>query len=633
MHHSIIATTKEHLEISSKRSRRRCAARNRKIEKRRTRPAIVADNIQKLEAAHAAVRDHTATPAQQTLVRKAERAAHFADCARNEQSPEDRIWGAGYRWHGGLVAGKYFQKARTYRGLKSWEHPLLLYFLRATPKASSGRFFAGRAKDRCHAQARKIHGADQPYFAFGQRCKDMFRIELDLSFKTVADFKSAIFNADLRFLPHVASWIFDDRLPGAVLRPHLFYILPDGHGVWSNAYQHRLLRAVIAGLTKTLLPLGADPGGLANPFHGKNPVSPHCDYAILQDTHMPTLSEYAEGLDVSMNPQQMARNLACEKLERLGFNPRESNTFFSWASKAAWLAAVELYKSGALVNDRMLFANKIAEAVMVAAQQLSDAPNATGRAALIKTIETCARWVAEKFDPAKLDKSGKDRGGAAHLMAQGDNATTRMRKGQVHAAEVRITETRLLITEAIMAVMMEGRNPEQSQAEISARSKRSMKTVKRHFFACFTAAVASLRLQATRSGIQVLVKGVPLLCPPLSILQMANHWSDLPKVWREPAFRIDWRDKRIRAARSIRQSNRRRPHLTSASVPGRNTLDLLSGIVKRFVPSARQSEDRESGCRASSSLSARDVAEGKDRLFRVGVMDAVNEGQKWAEGS
>jgi hypothetical protein len=37
---------------------------------------------------------------------------------------------------------------------------------------------------------------------------------------------------------------------------------------------------------------------------------------------MPTLSEYAEGLDVSMDPQQMARKLACRKLEAIGFNPR-----------------------------------------------------------------------------------------------------------------------------------------------------------------------------------------------------------------------------------------------------------------------------------------------------------------------
>jgi hypothetical protein len=323
VHHSLVALSRVHREISSIRSRRRVAARERAREKfRKVTPAVLEERAKALEAAHAACLNHTATQAQRDLVNKADQEAFFAARARMDQTAQDRIYCAGYEWAGGLVAGKYWQNKFTVRRLKSWEHPLLECFLRATPAASSGEFKAGPAKDKCHTQWRKIHGADQVYFSFGQRCKDMFRVELDLSWPSVAAFKSALFHADLPFLPHVAAWIFDDRLPGQVLRPHLYFLLPEDHAVWFDEYQKRLLREVIAGLTKSLLTLGADPGGLANPFHGKNPLSVHCDYEIIQDTHFPMLKEYAEGLDVSMDPRLMTRVLATSKLVSAGFDQR-----------------------------------------------------------------------------------------------------------------------------------------------------------------------------------------------------------------------------------------------------------------------------------------------------------------------
>jgi hypothetical protein len=281
-----------HREISSIRSRRRVTARERERDKRRnTSPAVLEDRAKSLESAYNAISNHTATQDQRDLVNKADEAAYFAARARMDQTAQDRIYVTGYEWPGGLVGGKYWQNKNTYRGLKSWRHPLLECFLRATPKASSGEFKAGPAKDKCYTQWRKIHGSDHAYFSFGQRCKDMFRIELDKAWPSVAAFKSALFHSDLPFLPHIAAWIFDDRLPGHVLNPHLYFVLPEGHAVWSDEYQQRLMRAVIAGLTKMLLTLGADPGGLANPWHGKNPLSVHCDYEIIQDDHFPMLSE------------------------------------------------------------------------------------------------------------------------------------------------------------------------------------------------------------------------------------------------------------------------------------------------------------------------------------------------------
>jgi hypothetical protein len=70
--------------------------------KRRDQIAIVSDGIEDSKRRTLPSAITTATAARQTLVRNSERAAHFVDCARNEQSAEDRIWGSGYQRHTGV---------------------------------------------------------------------------------------------------------------------------------------------------------------------------------------------------------------------------------------------------------------------------------------------------------------------------------------------------------------------------------------------------------------------------------------------------------------------------------------------------------------------------------------------------
>jgi hypothetical protein len=585
VHPSLTVSSRIHREISSIRSRRRVAARDRAREKRRTTPAaVLEERARELEAAYAAVGSYSVSQAQIDLVNQAADHEFFAARARSDQTSQDRIYGAGHEWPGGLVAGKYWQNAFTVRGLRTWQHPLLECFLRCTARASSGDYKAGPAKDRCYTQRRKIHGADEVYFHFGQRCRDMWRIELDKSWPSVAAFQSALFAAGLPFLPHVAAWVFDDRLPGQVLRPHLYFLLTEGNAVWQDEYQQRLLRGVVAGLTKALLPLGADPGGLANPFHGKNPLSVHCDYEIIQDTHFPMLSEYAEGLDVSMDPRLMTRVLACGKLVDAGFDPEESNTFFSWSAQACWTVSIEIYKSGsAKLGDRMAFAEQIAEVVVDASGQIADVGTPEAREALIKMIGTCATWTAERFDPRKLDRTGKDRGAAAHLMSPDDDAAARRGKGGSYAAGIRAAETDQRITRAMMAVRADGRDPHQAPHEIADKSGRSIRTVKRRWFPCFVSALASECLHALRVGKQLLVQGVPpspgSFIPTLQLLNTANQRSDIPNSWQDAASAVDWRDKRLRNPS---------PSPSSANT-GLRTYDfLVVGGVKRFAPPGRQ---------------------------------------------
>jgi hypothetical protein len=134
-----------------------------------------------------------------------------------------------------------------------------------------------------------------------------------------------------------------------------------------------------------------------------------------------------------------------------------------------------------------------------------------------------------------------------------------------------------------MAVMAKGRDPLQAQHEIADKSGRSIRTVKRRWFPCYVNALASECLHAVRVGKQLLVQGVPRLpgifIPTFSLFKTANRQSDIPKTWQDPASAIDWRHKRLRAARS----NSPNP------ATGLRTYDFLAaGGVKRFAPSGRQ---------------------------------------------
>lgn len=493
---------------------------------------------------------------------------------RYMQSSDDRINGNGYTWLGGIVTGDYWQDPFVATGLKSDEHWLLKRFPAAGARASSGDFRAGRHKYSCHPIWRKLVGLDEPYMFFGERCRDMWRVDIDRTFADVDDLRRWLrdlhASGALPFLPHVATWIRDDRRPGKVINPHLYFLLPEGSAVWNNTAHHRLLNQVIAALTEAL---GGDPGGLANPFHGKNPLSVHCDYEIVNDSDFPTLSEYASGLRLTHDTIRMARKLAREQMQSAGFDAAESNTYFSRVSAIANDAAKALYRAGFRIGDAAAFETSI-EAVTV--QSLADeisAPTASQREAVEKLARSCARWAAANFNPAKLDKPGRDVGAAAHLMNPDDDATTRRAKGGAYAAGRRAERNGAVITSTIRKALRAG-GAEPTFRQIADATGYALNTVKKHWISAYTRAVASL-------SVQMIVKGVnpplPPVRPPLKTLSMAVDERELPMAWRNPAINDRIRVNRLRRNRDLRRSGR--TILTNEPIQpsvGANIIDFLS---------------------------------------------------------
>jgi hypothetical protein len=177
-----------------------------------------------------------------------------------------------------------------------------------------------------------------------------------------------------------------------------------------------------------------------------------------------------------------------------------------------------------------------------------------------------------------MDKAGRDRGAAAHLIDETDDAKTKMRKGQTFGAGVKVAESRALIVKAIMAEVRAGREP--TIASIAAVVDRSYNTVKNHFFACYVTVIATLAVQDLVKGVNNLPAGAR---PSLPVLRTALRASQLPLAWSDPSLDDHFRQQALRAARHRRRRPDGPPSATALQVTGKNMLDFIgSGPVQVF---------------------------------------------------
>jgi hypothetical protein len=449
-----------------------------------------------------------ATPKQKALVRAHEDAIFFAQRRAEVQTGVQRVH-VGFTWPGGwVVEGKYWRDAFVEKNFRTWRHPFFQRVLATSGRAARGRLMSGPSKNGCVRQWSKLHGSDQLYSFFCTECRDMFRLDCEKEFVDEAQMRSwlahRVEETGAPCMPHMAIWISDDRFPGKIIRPHFLFLLPEGHAVWptSPSNHHRLLQEVIAALTAAF---ECDPGGLANPFHGKNPVSPLTDAVVIQDTCMPTLGEYADHMSLSWDPETMLRRMMRERLEAVDFDRDESNTWFSLPATLARAAGKTLFKAGLDTNDFEVFRSAIVDTIRDAVMDaIRPAPSQVKT--VEKMIDTCAKWTAANFDPKKMHASGRDRGGAAHLIAPGDDLKTRRRKGQQHACTVKIAKTHGLIVPLIRSRTRRGHDTTRTQ--IAKTTGRAYNTVKRHEFECTIEAIAPLLTEiSTGVAVEALFRG------------------------------------------------------------------------------------------------------------------------------
>lgn len=151
--------------------------------------------------------------------------------------------------------------------------PLLSAFGRGTDKG--GQLRVGYDKGHLRAPAQmKITALDAAYANHNHGMVSLLRIDIDGVFRSVQEYEARMLKAlggDQSMMPYISTGRL--RKDGTFEGPHAYWRLeaPISTGENSHAAPIRLHQLAMRRLISRLLPLGADPGGLGNLYHGKNP--------------------------------------------------------------------------------------------------------------------------------------------------------------------------------------------------------------------------------------------------------------------------------------------------------------------------------------------------------------------------
>ncbi len=353
----------------------------------------------------------------------------------------------------------------------------------------------------------KLLSLDYAWVEGNREMVSLIRIDLDTFFESFEHLRRQlqylVHEGRLPCLPHLvagdmapvrlsqrdADGVFRDRVASMLVRPHLWFILPDAVNMKATGRKgpQRLLDAVYRGLCNVLKGLGADPNAKALLVRGKSPVSPWWDSVNMNDEVFPSLSGYAEILGDAMkvSQEQLAR-AAAEK--QSGLPAAVSNEFFSAASREAWRILRDLHqrKDGeylASLADRGLLAGMLArlmpmDRVLLLGEGLVEP--ARGAYVLDKVIGYAAsRWSPHKADEAI---SFRNRGSMKHLVADASSLKEKQAITGRVVAEARMQAARHTILKAMDAVERSG--APFTQAEVVRASGLNRKTVSRHWRFC-----------------------------------------------------------------------------------------------------------------------------------------------------
>lgn len=164
--------------------------------------------------------------------------------------------------------------------LPSLSHPILMAFVQRLPKSFEIGF--GEDKEVQYTGHAKLVALSSRYVEANKLYRGLLRVDIDRTFPSVGALVESLDRVHGLPRPNIASWFPSED--GSVQHPHLIWLLdlPVWFGAGSRTKAQETWRECLAGLTRMLLPLGADPGGNANPMRVKNPLCPEAAYAVLE---------------------------------------------------------------------------------------------------------------------------------------------------------------------------------------------------------------------------------------------------------------------------------------------------------------------------------------------------------------
>ena len=380
-----------------------------------------------------------------------ERARSLADIKRLRQA-------VGYRFFGGAVGGNplYGRQGFVFRGLVSDEAPILKLFATKTPRAR--RLLTGDTKDRVDSTDSKLLALDSPYVTTNARMRGVIRVDIDARLDSWAAVSVMCDQARIP-LPNVAVGHVDKS--GQVFNPHLIWIIANSVAFTPKARQspQRLFLGVQRGLTAALAPHGADPGGLSNALHMKNPLSPVWGRAILCPTpyHLTDLRTEA---DIRLAPWAHAPENHPPTTPSMGSN-RGFWDLCTWARRNAMS-----YRPAGLYDE--FFQAVEAEAVRLFV------PVALNKDRDVRTAQNAAsrvsRWTWDRHDPRNLP--------AAPLPPD------ELRRRQVAAGQATVVKRRTATESAIIEaakILTQAQGATLTQSTLMGATGKSERTIRRYW--------------------------------------------------------------------------------------------------------------------------------------------------------
>lgn len=248
-----------------------------------------------------------------------DQARHFAEIAAYQrQSVKERLED-GFRHHFPREVGGRLRMPFGEHGLRSetLNSVAARYFVACVHKGGTLRSSMDKATLVVQSPS-KLLALDYPYIEANRKVMSVIRIDCDRVFDSPDQCIAALRELVGYRIPCMPHLVTGDLLPdGRFSRPHFYFLLPDGRGVWNDPTDPRcrmdivkLFHAVSMGLVSALLEIGADPCAPALTLRGKNPLSPYWHTLCLNDDIWPTLSEYAGWVDMSASRAKLVRQAA-----------------------------------------------------------------------------------------------------------------------------------------------------------------------------------------------------------------------------------------------------------------------------------------------------------------------------------
>lgn len=379
------------------------------------------------------------------------------------------------------IAGRW-RRAFIEEGLRSEDDAILKLFVTLVPKG--GRARASNDKATLDVQSRsKLLTLDYPYIELNKAFLGAIRIDCDGVFASpghsLLALEALVREGKIPCLPHIiVGDLLDD---GTYHRPHFIFLLPPGTAVWKSDDKRcrrnivRLFLGVSNGLTKALLPLGADPAAPATTMRMKNPLSPLW-HTLTPNRHtMPTLSEYVAWVDTGSSREALARQAAAVQA---GMGLKASNVTFNTLRERGAALLIEWHFAA---DDRMKGSRAaLADHLHVALEDYARTMKLEDTR-LSYVVAKVADRLAMDFDPAKL-QGGKNRQRLLHVVEGMTKVQDRQRAGAEYSQGIR-RERSLEKLVAAYAEMLE-RSETLSPEQLASRAGVSRSTAYRHFADC-----------------------------------------------------------------------------------------------------------------------------------------------------